>query len=43
MLHQQGDQITRTHNMVVDTEKDLSKVCLSCFFYKGLKNFVSGL
>ncbi|CAK8536613.1 unnamed protein product [Lathyrus sativus] len=25
MLHQQGDQITRTHNMVVDTEKDLSK------------------
>ncbi|XP_057443596.1 putative SNAP25 homologous protein SNAP30 [Lotus japonicus] len=25
MLHQQGDQITRTHNMVVDTEKDLSR------------------
>ncbi|KAL5100122.1 hypothetical protein RYX36_004449 [Vicia faba] len=25
MLHQQGDQITRTHNMVVDTEKDLNK------------------
>ena len=25
MLHQQGEQITRTHNMVVDTEKDLSK------------------
>lgn len=32
MLHQQGDQITRTHNMVVDTEKDLSRVCFSCFF-----------
>lgn len=30
MLHQQGEQITRTHNMVVDTEKDLSKVCISC-------------
>lgn len=28
MLHQQGEQITRTHNMVVDTEKDLSRVCL---------------
>lgn len=26
MLHQQGEQITRTHNMVVDTEKDLSRV-----------------
>ena len=26
MLHEQGDQITRTHNMVVDTEKDLSRV-----------------
>ncbi|KAL9328157.1 hypothetical protein ACSQ67_003160 [Phaseolus vulgaris] len=25
MLHEQGDQITRTHNMVVDTEKDLSR------------------
>lgn len=25
MLHQQGEQITRTHNMVVDTEKDLSR------------------
>lgn len=26
MLHQQGEQIHRTHNMVADTEKDLSKV-----------------
>lgn len=26
MLHQQGEQITRTHNMVVETEKDLSRV-----------------
>ncbi|KAI9111522.1 hypothetical protein K1719_017212 [Acacia pycnantha] len=25
MLHQQGEQITRTHNMIVDTEKDLTK------------------
>ncbi|XP_027362778.1 putative SNAP25 homologous protein SNAP30 [Abrus precatorius] len=25
MLHQQGEQITRTHNMVVETEKDLSR------------------
>ncbi|KAI4328523.1 hypothetical protein L6164_020871 [Bauhinia variegata] len=25
MLHQQGEQINRTHNMVVETEKDLSK------------------
>ncbi|XP_029127769.1 putative SNAP25 homologous protein SNAP30 [Cajanus cajan] len=25
MLNQQGEQITRTHNMVVDTEKDLSR------------------
>ncbi|KAI4379216.1 hypothetical protein MLD38_005540 [Melastoma candidum] len=25
MLHQQGEQITRTHQMVADTEKDLSK------------------
>ncbi|XP_019454953.1 PREDICTED: putative SNAP25 homologous protein SNAP30 [Lupinus angustifolius] len=25
MLHQQGEQITRTHNMIVETEKDLSK------------------
>ncbi|KAI9124794.1 hypothetical protein K1719_004121 [Acacia pycnantha] len=25
MLHQQGDQIHRTHNMVVETEKDLSR------------------
>lgn len=25
MLHQQGDQITRTHNMAVDIDKDLSK------------------
>ncbi|KAL9421136.1 hypothetical protein AB3S75_038657 [Citrus x aurantiifolia] len=25
MLHQQGEQIHRTHNMVADTEKDLSK------------------
>lgn len=32
MLHQQGDQINRTHNMVVDTEKDLSKVGLFCSF-----------
>lgn len=36
MLHQQGDQITRTHNMVVDTEKDLSRVCL---WYIGLNIF----
>jgi synaptosomal-associated protein 25 len=40
MLHQQGDQITRTHNMVVDTEKDLSKVCVSCFFIYRFKIFV---
>jgi len=26
MLNEQGEQITRTHNMVVDTEKDLSRV-----------------
>ncbi|CAJ1931941.1 unnamed protein product [Sphenostylis stenocarpa] len=25
MLNQQGEQITRTHNMIVDTEKDLSR------------------
>ncbi|XP_028762046.1 putative SNAP25 homologous protein SNAP30 [Neltuma alba] len=25
MLHQQGEQITKTHNMIVDTEKDLTK------------------
>ncbi|QHO12044.1 hypothetical protein S245_052102 [Arachis hypogaea] len=25
MLHQQGEQITRTHNMVVETERDLSR------------------
>ncbi|XP_054808786.1 putative SNAP25 homologous protein SNAP30 [Prosopis cineraria] len=25
MLHLQGDQITRTHNMIVDTDKDLTK------------------
>ncbi|XP_061346915.1 putative SNAP25 homologous protein SNAP30 [Gastrolobium bilobum] len=25
MLHQQGEQITRTHNMIVETEKDLSR------------------
>ncbi|BAT99113.1 hypothetical protein LR48_Vigan09g178100 [Vigna angularis] len=25
MLNEQGEQITRTHNMVVDTEKDLSR------------------
>lgn len=26
MLHEQGDQITRTHNMATDIDKDLSKV-----------------
>lgn len=26
MLHEQGEQITRTHAMVADTEKDLSRV-----------------
>jgi len=26
MLNEQGEQIARTHNMVVDTEKDLSRV-----------------
>lgn len=26
MLHQQGEQITRTHNMATDIDKDLSKV-----------------
>lgn len=26
MLHQQGDQIHRTHNMVAETDKDLHKV-----------------
>lgn len=32
MLHQQGEQITRTHHMIVDTEKDLSRVCVSDLF-----------
>lgn len=34
MLHQQGEQITRTHEMVVDTEKDLSRVCM-CVYLSG--------
>lgn len=38
MLHQQGDQITRTHNMVVDTEKDLSRVCV--FGFISMFNFL---
>lgn len=32
MLHEQGDQINRTHNMVADTDKDLAKVTLDLFF-----------
>lgn len=31
MLHQQGEQINKTHNMTVDTDKDLTKVTLLLF------------
>lgn len=31
MLHHQGEQITRTHQMAVDTDKDLSRVSSSMF------------
>ena len=30
-LHQQGEQIHRTHMMAADMDKDLSKVCLVSF------------
>ena len=32
MLHAQGEQITRTHNMAVDMDKDLSKVSSMCCY-----------
>lgn len=33
MLHQQGQQITRTHKTAVDIDYDLSRVCLFIFFF----------
>lgn len=33
MLHQQGDQIKRTHETCVTIDKDLSRVCLSSSFH----------
>ena len=32
-LHQQGEQITRTHMMAIDMDKDLGKVCIPFFFF----------
>lgn len=36
MLHQQGDQIHRTHVMAADMDKDLSKVCVVLFFIENV-------
>lgn len=43
MLHQQGEQINRTHVMAVDMDKDLSRVKFSLFSflrYENVKLFV---
>lgn len=33
MLHEQGEQITRTHHQAVDIDQDLSRVSFSFFFF----------